>query len=165
MRQAVAQNDERAGRAMQHALGVTVALPFVGLTVTEGEKLIAVFVFNNFDRQNVDMSVVALGSLQIACIRDIARYVFHRLRVKRVTCVTHVENYGAIDRLLKLGFVFEGRLRSRFPQGDGLMFSLLKSEQRFVRRSNEQPPSARPLRHRSRPNDVQPTNGAVSTEP
>jgi hypothetical protein len=133
VRQTVAQDDERAGRAIQAALGVTVALPFVGLVVTEGEELAAAFIFNNFDRRNIDVTISVEKPVSPVCIREIARYVFGKLGVKRVTCVTHVDNAKAIKRLGKLGFEFEGWQRQRFPQGDGVMFSLLASEQRFTR--------------------------------
>jgi hypothetical protein len=133
MRQTVAQDDERAGRAIQAALGVTVALPFVGLVVTEGESLAAAFVFNNFDRRNIDVTISVEKPLSPVCIREIARYAFGKLGVKRVTCTTRVDNHKAIKRLERLGFVFEGWQRQRFPGCDGIMFSLLASEQKFVR--------------------------------
>lgn len=137
MTQTVTQDDNRAGCAIQDALGVTVALPFVGLVVTEGGELISAFVFNNFDRQNVDLSITSPGRLRVSAIREIARYVFVRLGVKRVTCTTLTTNYPAIKSLSRLGFEFEGTLRQRFPQGDGLMFGLLASEQKFVRNAVE----------------------------
>lgn len=135
MKQEVSQDDRRAAAAIEAATGgQTFSPPFVGLVVTEGEALIAALVFNNFDRINLDLSICVLRPLRVGAIRDVARYVFGRLRVERLTCVTQAENKGAIDRALRLGFTFEGRQRRRFPGGkDGLMFSLLASEQKFAR--------------------------------
>ena len=148
MPQIVTQDDERAGRAIQDSLGVTVALPFVGLVVTEGDKLVAALIFNNFDRINIDLSISAFAPLSIRAIREIAKYVFGLLRVKRVTCITRISNTKAIDRLLTLGFEFEARLKQRFPDEDGLQFCLLRSSQKLVRK-HEYPASPRPLRDRS----------------
>lgn len=139
--QVVAQDDERAGRAIEAALGVTVALPFVGLVVTEGEILVAALVFNNFDRINVDLSITVFSPLKIGPIRDIARYVFGRLGVARLTCATLTTNVGAINRLETLGFVREGTLRRRFKQGDAYVYSLLADEQKFARLNVEPAPS------------------------
>jgi hypothetical protein len=139
MRQVVAQDDMRAGHAIQEALGITVALPFVGVVVTEGERLVTAFVFNNFDKINVDLSITSPGRLHVSAIREIARYVFVGLRVRRVTCTTLATNHRAINSLSRLGFEFEGTLRDRFPGGDGLVFGLLASEQKFVRIAGERP--------------------------
>ena len=140
--QAVSQDDERAGRAIEAALGVTVALPFVGLVVTDGGALVAAVIFNNFDRQNVDVSVSVEKSVSVSCVREIARYVFGTLRVKRVTATTLASNHPAIKSLSCLGFKFEGTLRQRFPQGDGLVFGLLASDQKIARLPCEPAPGS-----------------------
>lgn len=110
--------------------------------------------FNNFDRINVDLSITVLAPLRIPALREICQYAFGKLGVKRVTCVTLADNFRAINRLLRSGFEFEGTQRQRFPQGDGLMFSLLASEQKFVR-LHERAPGPRSLRDRSGSNRVE----------
>lgn len=133
MTQTVTQDDNRAGRAIQDALGVTVALPFVGLVVTEGDQLIAALIFNNYDRINIDLSITVFSPLRIAALREIARFAFVTNRVKRVSCVTLTTNQRAINRLIHLGFEFEGTMRERFPQGDAFLFALHASSQKIVR--------------------------------
>ena len=154
MSQTVTQDDERAGRAIEAALGVTVALPFVGLVVMERDILVAALIFNNFDRVNVDLSITVCEPLKIGAVRDIAKYVFCKLGVRRVSCVTHSSNHPAIKSLLRLGFEFEGTMRDRFADGDGLLFGLLASRQRFVR-LNESAAGSRSLRDSSGANRQQ----------
>lgn len=134
MRQTITQEDDRAGNIMALALGMPVAPPHVGLVVRDGPHMAAIVVLNNFDRVNVDLSMVVFQRLQMAAIRDLAAYVFGRLGVKRVSILTRASNHCAIDRAVKLGFQLEGVLRARFPgPEDGLLLGLLASEQRFVR--------------------------------
>ena len=137
MPQIVTQDDERAGRAIEASLGVTVALPFVGLVVTEGADLVAALVLNNFDRINADLSISSFRPLSIGPIREVCRYVFVRLGVARVTCTTLTTNHRAINRLERSGFVREGLMRRRFPQGDAYIYSLLADEQKFIRLNDE----------------------------
>lgn len=166
MRQTVTQDDDRAGYAIQDALGVTVALPFVGLVVTDDDgpdqMLAAAIVLNNFDRQNIDLTISVEKSISPRAIREVARYVFGRLGVRRVTCVTLASNHRAINSLRRMRFECEGILRQRFPQGDGLIFSLLVSEQKFVRLSDGiDPQRPGPLRDRSGPNAKQSADCSV----
>jgi hypothetical protein len=133
--QVVSQKDGAAKLLIDSALGVSLAPPFVGLTVEDERGVVAAFAFNGFDHQNVDMSVVVSRPLAISAIRAIARYVFDRDRLgcKRVTCLTLATNSRAVSRLTKLGFECEGRLIERFPQGDALIFGLLASRQKILR--------------------------------
>lgn len=131
----VSQNDALAKSLIDKSLGVSMAAPFVGLIVGDDKTTAAALIFNNFDRINIDLSITVFAPIPVACIRDVARYAFERLSVKRVTCLTSVTNHRAINRLLLLKFRLEGVLKERFPSGDALQFSLLASEQKFVRLS------------------------------
>ena len=129
----VSQNDGVAKAIIEQSLNVSIAHPFVGLIIDDGETLAAAFIFNNFDRINIDLSIVVQAPFTMRLMRDIARYVFGRLGVKRVTCVTSVDNSQAIKRLRRLGFEQEGVLRDRLPTGDAFVFSLLARDQKFVK--------------------------------
>lgn len=133
MPQTVSQNDFLAKQAIEEGLGVSIYHPFAGLVVADDAGLSAALIFNGFDRQNVDLSIIVLRPLTTRSIRDIARYVFGRMRCKRVTCVTAVDNHKAINRLFQLGFECEGRLSERFPSGDAFIFGLLASRQKILR--------------------------------
>lgn len=131
--QTVLQDDARCAEALFRATGVMLAPPFVGLVVTEGETLVGSLAFNNFDHTNVDVSIAIFRPFSVKAMREIACYTFGRLKVDRVTCVTRADNVAAANRLRRLGFVREGRMRHRFPGGaDGLIFGLLACEQRLV---------------------------------
>jgi hypothetical protein len=133
MMQAVTQDDMRAGHAIQDSLGVTVALPFVGLIVTEGAKLVAAVIYNNYDKINIDLSITTFAPLRISALREIARFAFVTNGVKRISCMTLATNHRAVNRLIQMGFEFEGTLRKRFPQGDAFLFCLHADSQNLVR--------------------------------
>ena len=146
----VEQNDVLAKITLDGALGISLALPYVGLVIMDGEDLAGAVAFNAFDRHNIEMTALVIKPWTTHCAREIARYTFDRLRVARVTCTTLATNFRAINRLIALGFEYEGTMKERFPQGDGLLFGLLASRQRLLRPSREHSPSPRSLRDRSR---------------
>ena len=131
----IGQNDELAKIAIENALNISIAHPFVGLVVTRGEDFSGALILNNFDRHNIDMTVLATGNWSMSDVRNIARYIFDQLDCKRITSVTLANNKKAIHRLQILGFKREGCLRERFPQGDAIAFGLLRSEQKLTRLS------------------------------
>jgi hypothetical protein len=161
MGQSVSQNDEIAKIALEKSIGVKFSPPFVGLIVENAPGvLVAALIFNNFDEINVDLSISVFSSVGVTCVRDICRYTFGRLKVKRVSCVTSIYNKSAIRSLRSLGFECEGVLKERLPSGDAFLFALLASKQRFLRLSNGQhaePP--RSVCDRSSANREQRTNG------
>ena len=138
----VSQNDFLAKAAIQDALGVKIAQPFVGLVVVRDEQFCGAFIFNNYDCQNVDATAVIIEPFSLGDARNIARYVFETLGCKRVTCSTLSTNAKAINRLLALGFEREGVQKERFPAGDAVIFGLLRSKQKILRLTHEYSPSA-----------------------
>lgn len=133
MSQVVSQNDILAKVALQDALGIVLCQPYVGLTVDDEQGLVAAVAFNGFDKINVDITAVVLRPLAISAARAITSYVFGRLGVRRVTALTLATNDRAINRLYRLGFECEGRLKERFAQGDALIFGLLATRQKVLK--------------------------------
>ena len=154
MTQTVSQNDILAKVALEDALGIVICQPYVGITVSDEAGLVAAFAFNGFDRISVDITAIVVKPLAISAARAIADYVFRRLGVRRVTATTLATNDRAINRLYRLGFECEGRLKERFAQGDALIFGLLASKQKLLR-SHEQSEPPRSGRHCERANELQ----------
>lgn len=128
MRHLVRQDDAAAAAYLTEKLGIDFAHPFVGLVVGDGAVIV-----NNFDRVNVDMTACGSGCWSVRVIREIARYVFNVLCVKRVSAKTRVGNVKARKALEALGFVQEGVLRAGFGDEDAVLYGLLAAEQRILR--------------------------------
>jgi RimJ/RimL family protein N-acetyltransferase len=108
--------------------------PFRGLIVQRGMgETIGAIVFNNYDQRDVHFTCVLSAPIGIKDARYVARYVFKQLGCARCTAVTGEFNIAAQRALLQLGFKFEGRLREHFEEGDGLVYGILRSEQKIAR--------------------------------
>lgn len=129
----ICRDDEAAAAVVERVLGVTICRPFAGLLVEDENGPVGAFILNNFDRRDVHVTVVNFGACSIATFREIARRIFVELDCHRVTAVTRADNRRAIVGLEKLGFRSEGRLREHFDGADGLIFGLLRSEQKLIR--------------------------------
>lgn len=135
----VRQDDAFVAATFLSLHSITIAAPFVGLVVMSGDSLAGAVAFHGFDKWNVDMSAIVLKPWTIGAVRDIAKYVFGRLKCWRVTCLTLATNDRAINRLTKFGFEVEGIMKDRFPQGDAIVFGLMASRQKILRRPFESP--------------------------
>lgn len=129
----VRQDNEPAKRFVESREQVAICDPYIGLIIENDGKQVGAFILNDYTPgQNIEMSAVITGAVSMRDLRDIFRYCF--ARVKRVTARTSVRNTRTIYMLGVLGFKREGLLREWFRDGsDGVLFSLLKKEQRIFR--------------------------------
>ncbi len=129
------QNDELAARVAGRVLGVKFSHPMVGMVVRDDAgKGRGVVIFNNYNARNIDMTGVGVGCWTVPVIRDLARYVFQRLGVKRVTAQTRHDNIKARMALRRMGFREEGTLQDWFDDGEkAIIYGLTAREQRLIR--------------------------------
>lgn len=125
------QDDEGAAAFAGEKLNCTFSQPFIGMVVDRDGEIVSAIILNGFIRgQNIDMTGV--GKVwPVSVIRQLARYCF--ARVRRVTSRTCVSNHAAINALEAAGFKREGVMREYFPDGDAIVFGLLKTEQRLIK--------------------------------
>jgi hypothetical protein len=107
----------------------------MGLVVKHGINTVGAIVFNNYDAflKNIHFTCVLSAPISMRDARYVARYVFGQLGCRRCTAVTSEFNMAARRALLQLGFKFEGRLRDHFDESDGLVYGLLRREQKIAR--------------------------------
>src|ERR1019366_5300555 len=106
------QDDARAKEIIDSVLHVGIADPFVGLVALDGESAVGAVIINNYEtRASVDVSFT--GRLSPTTLRDLARYLFNVLGMRRVQAVTRFDNIKARQGLKRLGFKHEGNLRER----------------------------------------------------
>ncbi len=132
----VEQNDALARAEVSRCLGVDLAQPFVGLCLYDGDALVGAVVLNDYTGANIELTAMLDGPVSIKVLREIARYVFGRLGCRRVTARTKVSNVRAKYALTLLGFKREGLAREWFDGEDALLFGLLRTEQRIIRRTD-----------------------------
>lgn len=122
-----------AREIVEAALVRKICEPFRGLVVKHGLNVIGAIIFNNYDQCDIHFTCVLSAPIGMRDARYVARYVFLQLGCRRCTAITSELNLAARRALLQLGFKFEGRLREHFDEGDGLVYGILRSEQKIVR--------------------------------
>lgn len=136
---AIQYDNESAKAIIEAALVRKIHEPFLGLVVIDHKSgignVIGAIVFNNYDQRDVHFTCVMSAPIGIRDARVVARYVFKQLDCKRCTAITHEFNLAARCALVKLGFQYEGRLREHYDEGDGLIYGILRSEQKIARLS------------------------------
>lgn len=132
----IIQDDEFAARMAGQWLGVTFAPPLIGLLVLDDERKIPVgaVVLNNYSARNIDLSAIGVGCWSVPVVRELARYVFGKLRCRRITAMTRDGNAKAIRALRAMGFAFEGYANDWFEDGEAAVrYGLTASRQQFIR--------------------------------
>jgi hypothetical protein len=124
-----------AKEIVEAALVRKICEPFRGLVIKDGMNVSGAIIFNNYDQHDIHFTCVLSRPIGMRDARSVARYVFEQLGCRRCTAVTASSNYPARKALLQLGFRQEGILREHFELDDGVVYGMLRSEQKIVRMS------------------------------
>lgn len=130
------QDDLTAARIFERAFGFPVVPPFAGLLVIDDDNVPhGAIILNGFHRgMNVDVSAIGERCWTVGVMRDLARYLFVRLGVRRVTGKVRKDNRKARKALKALGFREEGKLRDYWQDGHpAIVYGLTAREQKLVR--------------------------------
>jgi len=130
---AVISDNTAAKAIIEAALVRKIWEPFRGLIVKHGMETVGAIIFNNYDQRDVHFTCVMSAPISMRDARYVAKYVFKQLGCRRCTAITSERNVAARRALLKLGFKFEGKMRDHYDDEDGVMYGLLRSEQKIVR--------------------------------
>ena len=110
--------------------------PTYWLSIVGGEgELLFVMVYNNFTTRDCEISCASFGSRPFTrkVIHDLFAYPFYQLSLARVSAKISKSNHRALAQISRFGFVEEGLLRDWFPEGDGIMFGMLKEECKWLK--------------------------------
>jgi hypothetical protein len=93
------------------ARGIDVVPPYVTLALSDGDAIRAVALYNNYQQDNIDLSVVTSGPVPLtrAHLRAIFDYPFNQLRVNRVSVRTSAASSEVRKHIRRLGFKPEGK--------------------------------------------------------
>jgi RimJ/RimL family protein N-acetyltransferase len=116
-------------------LGMQIGKPNTSIGVAHKGKIVAVAVFNNFRRPNIEITFVTTSPRWASpgAVKAILRYPFLQLRCKRVTAIIEATNQPARAFLCRLGFKLEGTHPDVFTSGAAETYGLLlKDATRWV---------------------------------
>jgi hypothetical protein len=129
----IVHNDDVAAYYLKE-FGIAVVPPFVGFVVLDEASIRGAVIINDVADCNCEMSAVGDMCWTPGVIRYLARYVFDKLKVRRVTSRTRLSNSKAKRALLAMGFQYEGRLRDWYENEDAVVFGLLARNQKLIRK-------------------------------
>lgn len=100
------------------------------LALITGERLIAGCVYHRWSEGDVCVNIGVIGRLTPEYLHAIFDYPFQTCR--RITVLVSSNNFRSKRFVEHLGFTQEGRLRCGAPDGDLLVFGMLKEECRWI---------------------------------
>lgn len=108
----------------------------VAIGIIKNDKLIAAVIYNNYiPKISIEMSIFSVDRSWATRynLRQLFRYPFTQLGLRRVSALCSASNEGVIMFLKKLGFQQEGRHpQARHDGGDALSFGMLKHQCKWL---------------------------------
>ena len=124
--------DEEVAAFAAEGLQTKFVPPFVAFgIVDEAGALCGAMVFNHFNGFNMEVSMFTPGCFRRRFLKAGLDYVFHQAGCIRLTARTRRRNKALCRSLPKLGFVFEGVMKSYFgPRkgDDAIVFRMTAAE-------------------------------------
>lgn len=98
-------------------------------------RLIAGVVFFCYRPPSIEMAIASISPKWVT--RTVARHVFdypfNQLGCKRITVTVDVDKHDVRRFDERIGFVQEGILKEAHPNGDAVIYRMLKSECRWIK--------------------------------
>jgi RimJ/RimL family protein N-acetyltransferase len=113
--------------------------PSLAIGVTQGGKIIGGVVYYCYRHPNIEMAVASISPhwANRTTLRAFFDLPFNRLKCKRVTALVDADNKEVQRFDERLGFVKEGVLRQANPNGDAILYGMLKHECRWINGQKE----------------------------
>ena len=125
------------GRFVARELGITAWSAPMGIGLMEDGEMIAGVVYDYFNGRNICMHVAAVEGKRWMT-REFLWYSFYyafvELGVDRITGLVPESNMAARRFDEHLGFTLETRLKDAHPEGDVLVYKMMKQDCRFLER-------------------------------
>jgi hypothetical protein len=135
--QFVTDKSEQVAAWAAKKMGARVIEPFYALGVEDefGDPRGA-FIWSEFTRHNVELTVYAPGALKRHIVRGVFKYAFNELGVTRITVRCPASNKDLNKLQEHLGFKFEGIMRRFYGDDDAFIYGMLRCECRFLPKAN-----------------------------
>lgn len=106
------------------------------LGITQDSVLIAGVLYDNFNGANIQMHVAAEAGkywLTKEFLYEVFFYPFEYLQCRRATAIIPSNNAASLNICKRLGFTQEAVLKEAHPEGDLIVFSLLKTDCKWLK--------------------------------
>ncbi len=125
---------DRTGGLWYEGCGTAIGFTFDG-------RLVAGVIYTNYNGPNIYMgfAVTDRRVFNRASLWSAFAYPFLDLRCRRVTALVDCDNVRSLALCEHLGFAREATLADAAPNGDQILFRMLKSECRWLRNNRYQP--------------------------
>jgi hypothetical protein len=112
----------------------TVYSPEVSASIglVKDENIVAGVIYENWNRRSITAHMVVSGKLTRSFIFAIFHHAFVTCGVHKVICPVNNTNTKSNSLVKNMGFVAEGRLKDCSPDGDIILYTLQKSDCRFL---------------------------------
>jgi len=119
---------------IEQKLQVKIAPPCTAFGfVSDDNRPLAAFVFNDFNQANMEMTVVAEpGGITRPVLKYVANYVFNKSQCRRLTVRTKKRNKRVLKLAPRYGFKYECIVKHFFPDDDAVVFRMLRDECRWI---------------------------------
>lgn len=126
--------DDQEGLAafVSEQIGAQIVPPFTAMGWEQGGRLTGAAVFNCYTGPDIEMTVAGRAAVTRQAMRDIATYVFERLKVERVSIRTRASRQDVVDQAKRIGFSPEGYHPKLFGSDDGVSLGMTRDACRWL---------------------------------
>ena len=101
-------------------MGMEFHPPYVTMRIEDDEgRIKAAYLFNNYNRNSIEVSAYGRDAIQRRFIRAVADYAFNQLGVIYLRARTKRSNKRMVHMLPKFGFEYEGTLKRWYGPAKG----------------------------------------------
>lgn len=95
-------------------------------------KLIAGVIYENWNRRSIMCHIVVEGRLTRLYVGAIFNYAFNVCNVEKIIVPVESHNLKSIKLIENMGFTEEGRIKDSQPNGDIILYTMVKGDCRFL---------------------------------
>jgi RimJ/RimL family protein N-acetyltransferase len=95
-------------------------------------KLIAGVIYENWNRRSIMCHIVVEGRLTRLYVGAIFNYAFNVCNVEKIIVPVESHNLKSIKLIENMGFTEEGRIKDSQPNGDIILYTMIKGDCRFL---------------------------------
>ena len=127
------ESGTRIGQWVADKLG-TLYFPegSVAIGLVKDEKIVAGVIYENWNRRSVVTHIAIEGRLTRSFLYAIFHHPFVTCGVNKIISAVNDTNTKSVLMVENMGFIAEGRLKDCSPDGDIILYTMQKSDCRFL---------------------------------
>ena len=100
--------------------------------LVKDDKIVAGVIYENWNRRSVVTHIAIEGRLTRSFLYAIFHYPFVTCGVNKIISAVNDTNTKSVLMVTNMGFIAEGRLKDCSPDGDIILYTMQKSDCRFL---------------------------------